>query len=77
MKIGSTIVVKMIDADTNTEISESSGRASDFVIPRISEMIEYQWPDGENIIYEVTGVGHKYSSSYRNIITVAVREYKM
>jgi hypothetical protein len=81
MKISTVVVVKIVDAITFKELSEASGPSSSVIIPRKGEFIELSVLDtdsGKSVdtLFVVSSIGHKYTESYRNIITIYVNKVK-
>ncbi len=78
MKTSTSVVMRVVDYESEREYSKESGPASSTIVPRVGEIVEMEVYNDENrkedVIFEVVGVGHKYSSAYRNQITLLVKK---
>jgi hypothetical protein len=80
MKISTVVVVNVVHAITFKTLSTASGPSANAIIPRKGDWIELLIVDDSDksvdTLFAVSSIGHKYTESYRNIITIYVNEVK-
>lgn len=69
MKIGTQVIVNVIDIHTDEIIAETQGKACDFIVPQSGDFLEMN-----DKVYRVEKVGHRYSNAYRNTIIILVTD---